>query len=171
MAHFVDKPAREAKLTREFAKMSLVERTSLSSRPGEPGPADLLLHYTYLSRVSLPDQTFYSLSQGENSCAVDVCIVLGHDSRFKFFCSLQPTTNIMTFVKILPVWSFKQKKLDGSRDFFLQQIQDQPGVEKGTQEIDMLFFEGHLRDLTQANVLHIHLSISTHNTVQVLDWA
>lgn len=31
----------------------------------------------------------------------------------------------------------------------------------------MLFFEGHLRDLTQANMPCIHLSISTHNTVQV----
>ena len=77
----------------------------------------------------------------------------------------------MTFVKILPVWSLKPKKLDRSRDFFLQQIQDQPGVEKGTQDIDMLFFEGHLRDLTQVNVPRIHLSISTHNTVKVLDWA
>lgn len=77
----------------------------------------------------------------------------------------------MTSVNILPVWSLKPKKLDRSRDFFLQQIQHQPGVEKGTQEIDMLFFEGHLRDLTQANVHCIHLIISTHNTVQVLDWA
>lgn len=49
------------------------------------GPADLLLHYTYLSRVSLPGQTFYSLRQGENSCAVDVCIVLGHDFPLEIF--------------------------------------------------------------------------------------
>ena len=49
------------------------------------GPADLLLDYMYLSQVSLPEQTFYSRRQGENSCAVDVCLVLGHNSPLRIF--------------------------------------------------------------------------------------
>ena len=63
----------------------------------------------------------------------------------------------MTVVKILPVWSLKPKKLGRSRDFFLQQIRDQAGVENETQETGMLFLQGDLpacRDLTRSESSH-----------------